>query len=191
MARPPLSVQLDGTASYDNDGTITAYVWTWVGGSATGKRPRVSFPTASYDVVLTVLDEVGGAAATTIRVFARTSNTGGDGDGSIDTDIDTDGDGVADSSDNCPTVANPSQQLPIFYADLDGDGLGDPDDAVSACDPPLDYVANALDKCPAVYSLNNVDTDGDGIGDACDEVIGAVVNYSFEPNADWPAVAGG
>jgi probable HAF family extracellular repeat protein len=35
---------------------------------------------------------------------------------------DQDGDGVLDSSDNCPSVANPDQQ------DLDGDGLGD------ACD---------------------------------------------------------
>lgn len=36
---------------------------------------------------------------------------------------DTDGDGVADSIDNCPTVANPDQR------DSDGDGIGD------ACDP--------------------------------------------------------
>jgi len=36
---------------------------------------------------------------------------------------DSDGDGVCDQTDNCPTVANPSQ------ADGDGDGLGD------ACDP--------------------------------------------------------
>jgi thrombospondin type 3 repeat protein len=36
---------------------------------------------------------------------------------------DSDGDGVPDSSDNCPSVANPGQQ------DSDGDGIGD------ACDP--------------------------------------------------------
>jgi hypothetical protein len=37
---------------------------------------------------------------------------------------DSDGDGVADASDNCPAVANPTQ------LDTDGDGIGD------ACDPP-------------------------------------------------------
>ncbi|WP_372791039.1 calcium-binding protein, partial [Paraconexibacter sp.] len=36
---------------------------------------------------------------------------------------DADGDGIADGSDNCPSIANPTQ------ADADGDGIGD------ACDP--------------------------------------------------------
>jgi hypothetical protein len=56
---------------------------------------------------------------------------------------DTDGDGIANASDNCPTVANADQH------DEDADTLGD------ACDP-----------CPP--SPNNTDTDGDGIGDDCD-----------------------
>ncbi|TAK62486.1 MAG: hypothetical protein EPO22_07485 [Dehalococcoidia bacterium] len=55
---------------------------------------------------------------------------------------DSDGDGIADSADNCPTVANANQ------ADGDVDGLGD------ACES-------------SVYGTNpaNPDTDGDGCGD--------------------------
>ena len=49
---------------------------------------------------------------------------------------DSDGDGVADGSDNCPSVANPGQ------ANLDGDALGD------ACDPDRDGdgVADTVDS---------------------------------------------
>jgi len=41
----------------------------------------------------------------------------------VSTALDTDGDGIPDSSDNCPTVSNPSQ------TDTDNDGFGDACDA--------------------------------------------------------------
>lgn len=47
-----------------------------------------------------------------------------------------------------------------WYADLDGDGFGDPDIAVEACDPPDGHVADASDNCPQVPGL---------IGDPCDD----------------------
>jgi hypothetical protein len=66
-------------------------------------------------------------------------------DGGVDADpnADGDGDGIADRTDNCPTVKNANQ------ANEDGDALGD------ACDP-----------CPPFD--DNTDTDGDGVGDVCD-----------------------
>jgi hypothetical protein len=81
---------------------------------------------------------------------------------------DTDGDGIQDSSDNCPTVFNPTQQ------DTDSDGAGD------ACDTCTDtdrdgygnpgFPANTCptDNCPTVFNPTQLDTDSDGAGDACD-----------------------
>ncbi|WP_420461393.1 PKD domain-containing protein [Neolewinella sp.] len=82
--------------------------------------------------------------------------------------VDTDNDGVPDDDDNCPTVPNSNQVVPTFYADQDGDGLGDVNDAVQACEAPQGYVANAGDNCPTVANPNQTDTDGDEQGDACD-----------------------
>jgi len=62
---------------------------------------------------------------------------------------DRDRDGILDESDNCPSVANPSQ------LDTDGDGIGD-----------------ACDNCPQVSNPDQLDSDHDDVGDACDYVCG-------------------
>jgi len=58
---------------------------------------------------------------------------------------DSDGDGVADSEDNCPSVANADQ------ANSDTDSHGD-----------------LCDNCPNDDNEDQADADGDGTGDACD-----------------------
>lgn len=75
--------------------------------------------------------------------------------------VDTDGDGVADASDNCPTVANAGQQ------DTDGDGVGDA--CNGANDPDGDEWAGPLDNCPGAANPGQEDTDGDGVGNACND----------------------
>lgn len=81
---------------------------------------------------------------------------------------DIDGDGVFDSSDNCPNVANSSQN------DADSDGFGDacdnspyvanPDQA----DQDGDKVGDVSDNCISIANLNQLDSDNDKVGDACD-----------------------
>lgn len=55
----------------------------------------------------------------------------------------------------------------IWYADHDGDGLGDPVDTLLACDPPAGHVAVAGDECPELYGT---------IGDPCDDGNDQTVN---------------
>jgi len=48
-----------------------------------------------------------------------------------------------------------------WYADQDGDGLGDPSTTISACDQPAGYVSTGNDPCPILANM--------APGDACDD----------------------
>ncbi len=111
-----------------------------------------------------------------------------------ETPPDADGDGVADATDNCPSVANANQTNTDSDAqgdacdqdddndtvndstdacpqgttgpgdDLDGDGCKSTEDA----DDDGDGVADATDNCPVDANPAQADLDADGRGDACD-----------------------
>ncbi|MBT8099245.1 MAG: thrombospondin type 3 repeat-containing protein [Gammaproteobacteria bacterium] len=82
---------------------------------------------------------------------------GGGGGGGPTPPADSDGDGIANTADNCPSVANAGQ------LDTDGDGSGD------ACDndDDGDGVADGSDAFPLDPNESS-DNDGDGIGDNAD-----------------------
>ena len=58
--------------------------------------------------------------------------------------------------------------ISVWYADVDGDGLGDANDSANACDQPDGYVADNSDLCP--FDIEN-DSDGDGICES-NEIFG-------------------
>jgi len=95
-----------------------------------------------------------------------------DGDGtldSVDPCTDTDQDGYGNpgfaantcATDDCPEIANPSQNDP------EPDGLGD-----------------VCDNCPTVFNPNQRDTDHNGAGDACDPIhdLGVTLRYDSSPS---------
>jgi len=82
-------------------------------------------------------------------------------------DIDTDMDGIADCQDNCPLVSNADQNLPVYYADLDGDGYGTGISSTQ-CQPPTGYFP--VDSLIAIMGDCN---DGDAnINPGTEEIVG-------------------
>jgi hypothetical protein len=69
--------------------------------------------------------------------------------------VDSDGDGVADTSDNCPNIANPTQ------ADCDNDGIGDACEiAAGALDRNHDGIPDSC-QCPADFNQDGGVDGGD------------------------------
>lgn len=61
-------VSLDGSSSTD-DWLLTHWEWDWEGGNATGKRTSGVFPVGATEVTLTVSDDQGNEAVSTVRVL--------------------------------------------------------------------------------------------------------------------------
>ncbi|MCK5438268.1 MAG: PKD domain-containing protein, partial [Desulfobulbaceae bacterium] len=67
----PLDVNFDGTLSNDPDGNIASYAWDFGdGATGSGSVAYHTFPTGEFNVVLTVIDNEGASAQTTVVISA-------------------------------------------------------------------------------------------------------------------------
>jgi hypothetical protein len=120
--------------------------------------------------------------------------------------LDGDGDGVIGACDNCPAVANPSQEDPDHdgvgsacdncptafnpsQVDTDHDGTADacdlcPLDPWATTDPDRDGLGTACDNCPGVANPGQEDSDFDAYGDACDHCPGRANTFNDDTDAD-------
>ncbi|HEY3497567.1 MAG TPA: lysyl oxidase family protein [Polyangiaceae bacterium] len=93
------------------------------------------------------------------------------------------GSGCAGEVDVCGVCDGPGPLL--WYADLDHDGLGDPNSVETACERPADYVDNPDDDAPGCVGMRvwYRDQDEDELGDpsspeeACAQPAGFVRNH--------------
>ncbi|MGB3802284.1 MAG: thrombospondin type 3 repeat-containing protein, partial [Lewinella sp.] len=95
-------------------------------------------------------------------------------------DDDIDGDGTLNADDCDPTDASIGAASVTYYADVDGDGFGDPNDSVVACERPDGYVLNGTDNCPTFSNPDQLDANGNGIGDACEGVVPSRTAFTLE-----------
>lgn len=107
-------------------------------------------------------------------------------------ELDTDTDLVIDDCDNCPLIANPSQEN--ADGDIPGDACdncpNDPnkiDPGICGCgtadvDSDGDTILDCVDNCPSVPNMDQQNSDGDPVGDACDNC--PAVTNTTQRNSD-------
>ena len=103
--------------------------------------------------------------------------------------LDADGDAIGNLSDNCSSVANPSQ------ADAERDFVGDACDNCPATANPdqvasdVDLPGDACDNCPLVPNPDQADGDGDGLGDLCDNCLDTDLDGDCDALDNCPTVS--
>ncbi|MBP7708284.1 hypothetical protein KA107_01250 [Candidatus Pacearchaeota archaeon] len=154
-----------GSVDYKNGITGFAYVSGNVNyleySPVTGLTASTDLGTGSTPIVLLGSRHVLSRDGTNINLVTNIPISG-------EEVVDTDNDEIADSADNCPSVANSDQ------ADSDGDGLGNVcDNCANLANPDQsdsdgDRLGNTCDNCALNSNSDQADDDLDGLGNVCD-----------------------
>jgi hypothetical protein len=107
----------------------------------------------------------------------------------LDSDLDADGDGVRDDVDCAPEDPSVATVAQDWYADLDGDGLGDAASVVRDCAAPAHHVAVAGDCDDTLLDVAGAgtwyaDADGDSFGDPLVPEVACFAPDGFVANGD-------
>jgi len=193
-------IDLDGSASYDTDGTIVSYDWNFDGtNTGIGETTTHTYTaTGTYTVVLTVTDDDGAIGTDTVQIIVEDGNGPADPDAIIN-EIMQNPDAVYDSEGEWFELYNPSTTDPAI---LDGCIVRNNDGAdsftiTSLTVPTEGYVVLSENDDLNTNGGVNVDYKYSGftLGNASDEIIieceGIIIDeVSYDDGTTFPDPTG-
>ena len=140
-------------------------------------------------------DGDGHGGSTTVDACEQPSGTSADETDCDDTnaDVNPDADEICNElDDDCDGLIDDDDTVTdgdTFYTDADGDGYGDPDASVTACDTPTDAVSDDTDCDDTTADVNPGETEicGDGLDNDCD----ASTDAACAPSGGYAAADAG
>ncbi len=194
----PLTVQFDGSQSFDPDGTIVTFSWDFDDGSAVATGQTVSHQFANegiFIVVLTVTDDKGGKDSDTVSIQVGESSIYFSSNRTGNSEIfrmDTDGNNQAQvtsnpNSDRFPSLVPNTRDKLAFTSDRDTPGVND----IFVSNPDGTLPSNLTSAAPASNEIQPTwSPDGAFLAFASDRV-GAGVFEIFVMTASGVIVSGG
>jgi hypothetical protein len=153
-------VTLDGSASFDGDGTIINYLWYEAGVLiGTGVNPPLSFAVGTHTVTLTVSDDDNAVHANNTTVIVNSNPANAPPDGSIDAPAGNPTIYVGESVNFSGIGSDPDGDTRLSYRWEFGDGSGIADYTID------DYPGDIIFENTGIFTVTFTVTDSEGTAD--------------------------